>query len=130
MDGSNVDVNVQINDVIDAVSYEVKVNGVVKNLLTRNSFEHTFGSSTIEIIHSVSVRSKGDGDKILDSIDTLEFQLTKLVAPTNITFNNGVVRWNEVSKNSGYLVIIDGTEYTVQVPGVPTSSFVSRIAYF
>lgn len=114
-DGTNVDVNVEISDVPGATAYEVRVNDVVKGMSTRNTFEHSFGESSIEVTHTVKVRSKGDGTTILDSVDELEFQLTKLATPTNITFNNGYVRWNEVPKNSGYIVVVDGTEYIVQV---------------
>lgn len=114
-EGTNVDVNVEINEVVDAVAYEVRVNDVVKGMSGRNTFEHSFGESSIEITHTVKVRSKGNGIDILDSVDEMEFQLTKLSTPKNITFNNGYVRWDEVPKNSGYIVIIDGTEYIVQV---------------
>ena len=105
--------NVLFDDVELAKAFEVKVDGVIINLTTRNSFEFTFPISDNEVISTFSVTSKGDNKFILDAKEEKLFELTKLATPTNITINDTIVTWSNVNKNSGYVVNLDGQEYIV-----------------
>lgn len=128
---------VSFNDISGADSYAIEANGVQINSVTRNSFEIGLSTDALEKVVTINVRSKGKvnlsaREVILDSINTLTFNVTKLAIPQNMVISGTQISWDSVNNNNGYIVDVDGTRYqatgtTFTLPTVSAGTHMIRV---
>lgn len=117
-----------------ASGYTVVYNDVETQDILGTQFTIGVSDGTNPAVNSVikvSVKAKGSVNTatktyILDSIETLTFELTRLATPGNLSVNNGLIQWDAVPSAFGYVVTID--DKNTEVISTATSLIVPALS--
>ncbi len=109
--------NVKFDAVANASGYLVKYDDTTANTITSTSFKPLFDDSAKDELQAININifSKGNITNhsskkyVLDSLESLSFELQRLATPQELKVDNGNIKWNDVANNNGYVVYIDGS---------------------
>lgn len=100
-----------------ATGYVLTRSGVGENVTYTidadiNSFVIDTESDKLEVgVYYYSLKILGNDREYLDSNTSASIQIEKLACPT-LKVENGLVAWNEIERNGGYLLKIDDRDFT------------------
>jgi hypothetical protein len=109
--------NVTFNRVTNASSYQIRYDNTTVQNTVETSFKPLFDDGAIQESQTIaiSIYSKGDISNhsskryVLDSIESLSFELKRLATPSNLRVDNGTIKWDDVEEESGYAVYLNGS---------------------
>lgn len=105
------DTAINFDPVSFATHYDIYVDGVLQQSTTNTSYIHRFASSRDETTHTIRIVARGNTNLILPSAGLITKELTKLAAPINLRLEGTLLRWDNVVRNNGYIVNINGRSF-------------------